>query len=230
MPAAGILDLGVSVAFPPKSLLNFEFTPLWFCVGAFYHPQKRALAPLLIEKRPFRRDCRRDCASPIPRRKSFGKGVIIASDTMIYGCAGLFVKNPPVARRRTCYSTKRLELPELTRSHCTLVTAVRKSQRTCAPRQRRRKLKGSEIASIVSASPPLKARYQLITHTFHSYSPVDTARLASISASPLDDRYYRKDGPIYTPHLSALDTARRGRTYLPKIDILREVGLSTLAK
>ena len=200
-------------------MLNFEFTPLWFCVGAFYHPQKRALAPLLIEKRPFRRDCRRDCASPIPRRKSFGKGVIIASDTDDLRLCRIVRENPPVARRRTLLpvlrarKTKRLELPELSRSHCTLVTAVRKSQRTCAPRQRRRKLKGSEIASIVSASPPLKARYQLITHTSQSYSPVDTARLSSISASPLDARYYRK---IYTPHLSALDTARRVEHICPK--------------
>ena len=142
-------------------------------------------------------------------------------------------ENPPVARRRTLLGlpvlrarkTKRLELPELSRSHCTLVTAVRKSQRTAAKTKR---IGNSQHCLSIS---PLKARYQLITHTFHSYSPVDTARLSSISASPLDDRYYRKGGQIYiytSPLRARYCTA--GRTYLPKIDILREVGLSTLAK
>ena len=175
--------------------------------------------------------------------ESHSKVVITASDTMIYGCAGFQMfhqwhDGAPCIRAR---KTKRLELPELSRSHCTLDTTssstllpLRKSHRTCAPRQRRRKLKGSEIASIFSPGiSPLKARYQLITHTSRSHSPADTARLSGISASPLGDRYCRKGGQIYytSPHLSALDTARRGRDHIcRKSTFLREVSWPAVGK
>ena len=115
---------------------------------------------------------------------------------MIYGCAGLFVKIHQWHDGAPCYSTKRLELPELTRSHRTLDTYCRTkvTQNLCTTSTAAKTKRIGNSQHCLSISP-LKARYHLITHTFRSHS-------------------IPRDCPAYLHHHSTIDTTVRTAQYI----------------